>query len=222
MYIVIAGGGKIGYYLVKTLLPYKHKLTVIEPQFDLCEKLANELHIAVFNGDATCLDILAQVEVNRADTFIAVTGKDEDNLIACQLVKRNYGVKRTIARVNNPKNIEVFQKLGVDFAVSSTSVIADLIEQEVDYTGMKTLMRLKSGKLVLSEIVISNSSPVKNKSLKDINIPKDCILVSVIRDEEVIIPNGFTVLKENDYIIAVSSKLDQQELKEYFLGKKRD
>lgn len=222
MYIVVAGGGKIGYYLVKTLLPYKHKLAVIEPKVELCEKLANELHISVFNGDATDIDILAQVEVAKADTFIAVTGKDEDNLIACQLVKRNYGVKRTIARVNNPKNIEVFQKLGVDFAVSSTSVIADLIEQEVDYTGMKTLMKLKSGKLVLSEIVITDKSPVINKTLTEINIPKDCILISVIRDEEVIIPNGFTILRDMDYIIAVSSKIDQQELKEYFLGKRRD
>lgn len=222
MYIVVAGGGKVGYYLVKTLLSYKHKLAVIEPQVDLCEKLANELHIPAFNGDATDLDILAQVEVSKADTFIAVTGKDEDNLIACQLAKRNFGVKRTIARVNNPKNIDVFQKLGVDLAVSSTSVIADLIEQEVDYTGIKTLMKLKSGKLVLSEIVIKGKSPVLNKSLKDINIPKDCIIISVIRGEEVIIPNGFTVLKDNDYIIAVSSKQDQQELREFFLGKIKD
>lgn len=219
MYIVIAGGGKIGYYLVKTLLPYKHKVAIIEPQEDLCRKIANELHIPVVNGDGTDLDILSEVEVEKADTFIAVTGKDEDNLIACQLAKRNFGVRRTIARVNNPKNIEVFQKLGVDIAVSGTSVIADIIEQEIDYSGIKTLMRLKSGRLVLSEILITSKSPVCNKSLKDINIPKDYILISVIRDEEVIIPNGFTVLKDGDYIISVSSKQDQQELRDYFVGK---
>jgi len=219
MYIIVAGGGKLGYYLVKTLLSYKHKVAIIEPKVELCEKLANELSIPAFNGNATDLDILTQVEAEKAHTFIAVTGKDEDNLIACQLAKKNFGVKRTIARVNNPKNIEVFQRLGVDFAVSSTSIIADLIEQEVDYTGMKTLMKLKSGKLVLSEITITEKSPVVNKSLKDIKIPKDCIIISLIRDEEVIIPNGFTVLKDKDYIIAVSSKQDQQELKEFFIGK---
>lgn len=221
MYIIVAGGGKLGYYLIKTLLSFRHKVAVIEPKVDLCEKLANELNISTFNGDATDLDILSQVEVAKADTFIAVTGKDEDNLIACQLAKRNFKVGRTIARVNNPKNIDIFQKLGVDLAVSSTSIIAELIEQEVDYTGMKTLMKLRSGKLVLSEIIITNKSPVINKSLKDINIPKDCILISVIRGEEVVIPNGFTVLKEDDYVIAVSSKQDQEELKEYFLGKNR-
>ncbi|NLD47490.1 MAG: TrkA family potassium uptake protein, partial [Clostridiaceae bacterium] len=151
MYIVIAGGGKIGYYLTKTLLPYKHKIAVIEPQEELCRKLANELRIPIINGDGTNIDTLSEVELEKADTFIAVTGKDEDNLIACQLAKRNFGVKRTISRVNNPKNIEVFQKFGVDIVLSSTSIIADLIEQEIDYSGIKTLMRLKSGKLVISE-----------------------------------------------------------------------
>jgi len=219
MYIVIAGGGKIGYYLTKTLLPYKHKIAVIEPQEELCRKLANELRIPIINGDGTNIDTLSEVELEKADTFIAVTGKDEDNLIACQLAKRNFGVKRTISRVNNPKNIEVFQKFGVDIVLSSTSIIADLIEQEIDYSGIKTLMRLKSGKLVISEIIISENSPVVNKSLKDINIPKDFILISIIRGEEVIIPNGLTVLKENDYVIAVTSKEDQQELRGYLVGK---
>jgi trk system potassium uptake protein len=217
MYIVIAGGGKIGYYLSKTLLPYKHKVIVIERQIELCEKIANELNIPVVNGDGTSIDDLSNVQANKADIFIAVTGRDEENLIACQLAKRSFGVKRTIARVNNPKNIKVFEKLGVDIAVSSTSIIADLIEQEVDYSGMKTLMKLKNGKIVLSEIIITEDSPVCSKSMKDINIPADCIVISVIRDEEVIIPNGYTVIHAGDLIIAVSSQEDQHELRNYFL-----
>ena len=163
--------------------------------------------------------MLSEIELQKCDIFIAVTGKDQDNLIACQLAKRNFGVERTIARVNNPKNIEIFQKLGVDIPVSSTSIIADLIEQEVDYSGIKTLLRLKTGKLVLNEILITDKSPVCDKALKDINIPKDCVVISVIRDVEVIIPNGFTILKEGDYIITVSSSEDQAELKDYFVGK---
>jgi K+ transport systems, NAD-binding component len=217
MYIIIVGGGKVGYYLAKTLMAYKHKVIVIEPVKEICEKVANELNIPVCNGDGTTIDVLTEMDVSRADIFIAVTGRDEDNLIACQLAKRNFGVKRTIARVNNPKNIQVFERLGVDIAVSSTSIIADLIEQEVDYSGLKTLMKLKNGKIVLSEILISEKSPVCNKSLKDLSIPNDCILISVIRDEEVIIPNGYTTLHANDYIIAVSSQEDQNTLKNYFL-----
>jgi trk system potassium uptake protein TrkA len=218
MDIVIAGGGKIGYYLAKTLLSYRHKIAVIEHKKELCEKIANELNIPVVNGDGTKIDDLSKTDIEKADILIAVTGRDEDNLIACELAKANFGVKRTIARVNNPKNIQVFEKLGVDIAVSSTSIIADLIEQEVDYSGMKTLMKLKNGKIVLSEILINKHSPVCEKSLKDINIPRDCILTSVIRDEEVIIPNGYTVLHEGDYIIVVSSQEDQNEMKKFFLS----
>ncbi len=218
MNIVIAGGGKIGYYLAKTLMPYKHKVSIIEIKKELCEKIANELNVPVMHGDGTRLDDLADSGIRAADIFIAVTGRDEENLIACQLAKKSFGVKRTIARVNNPKNIQVFETLGVDIAVSSTSIIADLIEQEVDYSGMKTLMKLETGKVVLSEIAIMETSPVAGRSLKEIEFPRDCILVSVIRGEEVIIPNGFTVLKSGDYVIAVSSREKQQELKRYFIG----
>jgi trk system potassium uptake protein TrkA len=218
MYIVIAGGGKLGFYLVKTLLSYKHKITIIEPQKDLCEKIANQLNISVVNGDGTSIEYLTESDVSKADIFIAVTGRDEENLIACRLAKRKFGVKRTIARVNNPKNITVFEKLGVDIAVSSTSIIADLIEQEVDYSGVRTLMKLKGGKITLSELIITPESRVINKKLKDLNIPKDFILISVIREEVVIIPNGDTMLSAGDYIIAASSYTEQQELKEFFLG----
>lgn len=220
MYIIIVGGGKVGYYLAKTLKSYKHDVVVIEPQRELCEKIANDLNISVCSGDGTTIEKLDEVKASKADILIAVTGRDEDNLIVCQLAKTNFSVKRTISRVNNPKNIEVFQKLGVDIAVSSTSILADLIEQEVDYSGMKTLMKLKNGKIVLSEIVISELAAVCGRSLRDISLPRDCILISVIRDEEVIIPNGFTVLQCGDYIIAVSSQADQEELKNYFLKKK--
>lgn len=217
MYIIIIGGGKVGYYLAKTLKSYKHKVVVIEPQRELCEKIANDLNISVCNGDGTTIDKMDEVNASKADILIAVTGRDEDNLIACQLAKTNFKMKRTIARVNNPKNIEVFERLGVDIAVSSTSIIADLIEQEVDYSGMKTLMKLKNGKIVLSEILITEKAAVRGKSLREISIPSDCILISVIRDEEVIIPNGFTVLQTGDYIIAVSSQDNQEELKNFFI-----
>lgn len=217
MYIIIIGGGKVGYYLAKTLKSYKHKVVVIEPQRELCEKIANDLNISVCNGDGTTIDKMDEVNASKADILIAVTGRDEDNLIACQLAKTNFKLKKTIARVNNPKNIEVFERLGVDIAVSSTSIIADLIEQEVDYSGMKTLMKLKNGKIVLSEILITEKAAMRGKSLREISIPSDCILISVIRDEEVIIPNGFTVLQTGDYIIAVSSQDNQEELKNFFI-----
>ena len=219
MYIIIVGGGKIGYYLSKTLISFKHDVIIIEPQKDLCEKIANQLNIRVCNGDGTTIEKLDEVDAAKADILVAVTGRDEDNLIACQLAKSNFGIRRTIARVNNPKNIEVFKMLGVDSAVSSTSLIADMIEQEIDYSGMKTLMMLKNGKIAISEIEVMENSAVCGKHLKDVKLPKDCILISLIREEEFIIPNGLTVLQNGDDVIAVSLKENQEILKTYFTKK---
>lgn len=217
MYIIIVGGGKVGYYLAKTLRSFKHEVIVIEPQMELCEKIANQLNIQVCNGDGTTIDKLEEAEASRADILVATTGRDEDNLIACQLAKNNFKIKRTIARVNNPKNIEVLKKLGVDLAVSSTSIIAEYIEREIDYAGIKTLTILRNGQITLSDIEVMENCTVCKKSLKEISLPGDSILISVIRGDEVFIPNGYTVLQKGDHVIAVSSIENQEKLKKFFV-----
>jgi trk system potassium uptake protein TrkA len=215
--IVILGGGKIGYYLTRTLIARKHKVTVLEKEANMCRKLANELGAEVIQGDGTDIDGLAEAGTEEADVFIAVTGKDEDNLIACQLAKKKFGVKRTISNVNNPKNIEVLEKLGVDHATSSTSIIAEAIEKEVDFDGVKMLMKLKTGNLVMNEIFIDQSSPVFGKQLKNLKIPRKCIVVSIIRGDETVIPNGETTIKDGDGLILLASENDHKVLKTYFL-----
>ncbi len=211
MNIVIIGGGKLGYYLVKTLLPYKHKITIIEKTTEFSRKIASELDVEVIHGDGTDISLLESLEVDKADVFIAVTGKDQDNLIACQLAKRNFNVGRTIARVNNPKNISVFEALGVDMAVSSTSLIAEMIEKEIDYTGVKTLIKLKKGNLVLTEIVVSKKSPACNKKLMDIDLPSEVVLISVIRGETTYVPNGHTVIRADDTVFLICKQENQQK-----------
>jgi len=204
MNVVIVGGGKVGYYLTKTLLTYHHKISVIELKRNICEKIANELNIPVYNGDATKIDILNNADTSKADIFIAVTGLDEENLIACQLAKNNFRVGKTIARVNNPKNINVFRTLGIDIPVSSTTIIADLIEEEIDYAGMKTITHIKNEKIVISEIEIKKNSPVFNKKVRDIKMPKDCMLVSLIKNDSVLRPAENLVLLEGDSVIVIS------------------
>jgi len=218
MNIVIIGGGKVGYYLAKTLLSFHHKVSIIELKRDTCEKLADELNIPVFHGDATKIDILKNAETSKADIVIAVTGQDEENLLACQLAKNNFRVRKTIARVNNPKNTNVFLKLGVDIPVSSTAVIADMIEQEVDYAGMKTLTSIRNNKIVVSEIQIHKNSPVYNKRVMDIKVPRDCQLVSVIKNEEVLRPGEHLVLMDGDSVIVVSDSESKKELRDLFFG----
>ena len=222
MNIVVVGGGKVGYYLVKTLLSFHHKVSVIEMKRSLCEKLADELNIPVYLGDATKIDILKNAETAKADILIAVTGQDEENLIVCQLAKNNFRVNKTIARVNNPQNTNVFLKLGVDIPVSSTTVITDMIEQEVDYAGMKTLTSIKNNKIVVSEIEIKRNSPVFNKRVMDIKMPKDCQLVSVIKNDEVLRAGEHLVLLEGDSVIVVSDSENKKHLRNLFVGVSED
>lgn len=215
MYIVVIGGGKVGYYLLKTLWERKHTLVLIEEREPICQRIANELGIEVVQGDGTNVKILEDAGVAKADVVVIVTGKDEDNLVAALLVQNNFDVARVIARVNNPRNEQIFRALGVKLTVSATAVIADLIEQEVDLEGMITLLTIYRGLLALFEGVLGKASPVIGKPIRDIakDLPPDCILVSVLRGDEVVFPRGDTVLHEGDVVLALT-RTDQKKLLE--------
>ena len=219
MYIIIVGGGKVGYYLAKTLAQLKYKIAVLETNRDLCMNIVNatsDLGVNVINGDGTNINFLKDADIESADALIAVTGRDQDNLIACQIAKKEFNIKKTIARVNNPKNIKIFEKLGVDFAISSTATIVDIIEKEVFISDLKSVMTV--GNLIVNEIKLKPGFHSINKKVKDLKLPKDCILISIIRDNNVMIPNGSSVLMPEDEIIAVSKKGDEIKV-EKALGK---
>ncbi len=219
MYIIIVGGGKVGYYLAKTLAQLKYRITVFETNRDLCMNIVNatsDLGVNVINGDGTNMNFLKDADIESADALIAVTGRDQDNLIVCQIAKKEFNTKKTIARVNNPKNIKIFEKLGVDSAVSSTATIVDIIEREVFISDLKSVMTI--GNLIVNEIKLKPGFHSINKQVKDLELPKDCILISIIRDSNVMIPNGSSVLMPGDEIIAVSKKGDEVKL-EKALGK---
>jgi trk system potassium uptake protein TrkA len=131
MNIIIVGGGKVGYYLMKSMVEDGNEVCIIESQKSLCEKIAEEFNDMVIWGDGTSLEVLKDAGIDRADVIVAATGKDEENLAICQIAKMNYSISKTIARINNPKNTQVFKELGVDKTVCSTAVIANLISQTV-------------------------------------------------------------------------------------------
>ena len=131
MRIVVVGAGKVGYYLVKTLLDRGHLPAMVEQNPERCRRVAEDTGILVINGDGTDLSSLVDAGADRADVIAAVTGMDEVNLVVCQLAKNKLGVKKAVARVSNPKNREVLRKLGVDMAISGTALIADAIEEEI-------------------------------------------------------------------------------------------
>jgi trk system potassium uptake protein len=219
MYIVIIGAGKVGYFLAKRLCQSKHTISVVDKDKVTCEAIAKELDILVINGDGCDPDILEQAGIERADVVASVTGDDEDNLIICQVAKERFGIQRTVGRVNNPDNEHTFAELGIDVPVDSTKIIAKVIEEEVSFSDFVNLMSFKRGKLAIVRVDLPKDSPVIDKEIKDIQLPPDSVLVSILRGEEVIVPKGNTALKIGDDVIALTLIGNEPQLLELLAGK---
>ena len=204
MKVCIAGGGKVGMYLAQSLLTHHHKVTIIEPQEALCRSLADSLDVPVVCGDAISFDTLRTADVASCDAFVAVTGNDEDNLVACQIAKREFGVDRTVARASNPKNRELLHTLGVDTVVCGTDHLSHILEREIETDTIRQLLSLGGGTASLNEILLPEDFAFAGKSIKDIPIPGNAILVSITRDTEFIIPHGNTVLLPWDRILCLT------------------
>ena len=204
MKVCIAGGGKVGMYLAQSLLTHRHKVTIIEPQEALCRTLADTLDIPVVCGDSVSFDTLRTANVADCDAFVAVTGSDEDNLVACQIAKREFGVDRTVARASNPKNRELLHTLGVDTVVCGTDNLSHILEREIETDTIRQLLSLGGGTASLNEILLPENFRYAGQALKDIPIPGDAILVSITRDTEFIIPHGNTTLLPWDRILCLT------------------
>lgn len=219
MYIIIVGAGRIGFNLAQKLIHDKHTVTVIEKDKTRCEGISERLDAMVINGDGCEPRFLEDAEVGRADVIAAVTAEDEDNLIVCQLAKEVFGVRRTVARVNNPKNERIFSELGVDVPVNSTTIIAKIIEEEASFEDFVNLMTFKRGKLALVRVDLTADSPVIDKRIMDITIPANSVFVSIVRGESIVVPKGDTVLKKGDDVIALTMIENERQLLDALVGK---
>ena len=218
MHIIIVGGKKIGYYLAKRLIQDKHTVSLIEKDKETCKFITKELDILVINGDWCRTSSLEAAGAERADVVAAVTGNDEDNLVICQLAKEIFHLSRTVALVNDAKNEHIFGELGVDVPVNSTGIIAKIIEEEVSLDDFVNLATFRKGKLALVRIDLPDDSPTINKEVKNLNLPSDAVIVSIIRGTQVLIPRSDTVLQIADEVIALTSLENEQELLRALLG----
>jgi trk system potassium uptake protein TrkA len=213
MYIIVGGGGDIGYYLTKSLLNQGHEVLLLEKGSARFQALSDELGQSVVRGDACEARTMEEVGASRADIVIAVTGEDDDNLVICQMAKKRFNVGRTIARLNNPKNELIFQKLGIDVTVSPTKSILSLIEAEIPGSTFVTLMTLKRAGLEIMEIRIPVNSPIVGKTLNTINLPRSGNIALIIRDKEYIVPTADTKILANDEVYALVSREGEEALR---------
>jgi trk system potassium uptake protein TrkA len=203
VFVLVIGGGKVGYYLTKELIESGHEVVLMEKDRRRADQIADEIGSIVIPHDGCEGKYLGEAGANRADIVAAVTGDDEDNLVICQMAKHHFAVRRSIARVNNPKNERLFKHLGVDEIISPTRMILGSIEQDIPVHELLHLAALGEGELELIEAHLQAGSPAVGKAPKDLTIPDGCSLFAVIRDGIATPLRPDTIMREGDKVIAI-------------------
>lgn len=216
MYVIVAGGGRIGHHLTRALSDARHEVLLVEKDSARADYLTEDLGDTVVLGDACEVRTMREIGMGRADVVVAVTGDDEDNLVICQMAKRKFHVPRTIARVNDHANEEIFHQLGIDSTVSSTKIIFNLIEQQIETDEIMPLAPLQRGNIEIVEIDLGPDSPVLDKTIPQIGLPQDTLIISIVRDGHAILPNIDVHLREGDSVIALVNADREPELRDVF------
>jgi len=219
MYIIIIGGGRLGYYLAKALLNEEHEVLIVEKNATVCETIIGELGSICIRGDGCEATTLTEIGTGRADMLIAVTGDDEDNLVSCQLAKHKFNVPHTIARIRNPQNEALFKKLGIDATVSSTNIILEHIKGEVPTHPLTHLLTIRDKGLEIVEVKIPPDAATVGKSIKELSLPPGSKLALLIHKErKPRIPAASTILQAGDQIIAVTTPESEEALRTALRG----
>jgi len=219
MYIIVVGGGKVGFHLAKELVEANHEVLLIEQDAVKAREIQDELGDIVMEGDGCEATVLDKAGTARADMLLAVTGDDEDNLVSCQVAKQRFNVARTVARINNPTNEEIFRKLEVDITVSATSAIMAHIEQELPTHQLIPLMKLTGSGLEIVELRIPAESRVVGRAVKATMLPFQSMICLVVgEDGQPKVPSGETILHAGDEVVAVTLHESEDALREALLA----
>jgi trk system potassium uptake protein TrkA len=220
MYIIVGGGGQVGFYLARELIAQDHEVLVVEKDARRAEFIVNELGNVVHRGDACEASTLAEIGTARAGVVCAVTGDDEDNLVICQMAKKAFKVNRTIARINNPANEEIFRRLGIDVTVSTTEVILSVLEQEIPSETIVPLLRIRHADVEVVEAIITPGAPVVGRPLRELDLPQESTIALIIRGSALIFPDGGTVLEPGDEVLAFTRSTHETELRDFFFARR--
>jgi trk system potassium uptake protein TrkA len=218
VYIVIVGGGKVGYHLTKALLNEGQEVLVIEKDGPKAALITRELGATVIHGDGAEVATLQDAGLERADVVAAVTGHDEDNLIISQVAKRRFDVPRTVARINNPRNEFIFGRLGIDATVSATQIILSVIQQSMPAHPFVHLLTLQEGGLELVELHLQGQAPAVGKSLKDMTLPPDTAVPLLIRSGKPVFIQVDTVFEDEDHLYAITTSEQEAALRRTMAG----
>ncbi len=220
MKIVITGGKHEADFIISMLKQEQHQLVVINQDHQFSEYISTNNDVPVYPGDPTKLYVLNDAEVEGADVLLALSESDTDNYIVCITAKKMFNIKRTVAKVKNPKNVELFKKLGVDNVVSATYLLAQTILNESSVENIIKTIAFEDEKIVMIELEVEEKFKLVGKSLNDIVFPKNINISCIFRDPHIIIPRGGTIIKANDKLIIISTPDEKDEVVA-FIKKKR-
>jgi trk system potassium uptake protein TrkA len=216
MFVLIAGGGRTGTHLAKTLLQQNYQVHIIEDRRDILGRMHHELPTEnIFEGNPVNPETLESAGIQKAQVLAAVTTNDAENLAVCYYAREKYKVPRTIARVNNPRDAWLFDKtFHVDVAINQTELMAHIIEEEMSMGDMMTLLKLRRGNYSLVEEKVPPSAKAIGVSIKDMGLPDHCVVAAIIRHGEVIVPRGNLGFEAGDEILAVTDADGARKLAE--------
>ena len=228
MYVVIVGGGRIGRHIARDMVEKGNRVTVVEREVGRCDQLVVDHDVLVIEGDAGDIETLRHARTDRADVFVATTHDDEDNLVACELAIAEFEVKRAIARVNSPKNVEIFEVLGIE-AVSSTRIISELLESEFTVGDIVKLTQVREGRVVLLEIQIPDGTshldehgqvlpapPVRR--VQELGLPDESVLAAIFRGSSTIVPHGGVEVRPGDEVVALTIPDHEDQVRRVLVG----
>ena len=221
-FIIVVGGGQVGKNVVRTMLELGHETVLLEQRRDRYLVLDEEFGHRVRYGDATELSVLESAGIKRpADIVVAVTGDDEDNIVICQLAKERYNVAKVVARVNDPRNQEHFELLGVAPTVSATEMVMALVQHEMPQHELVHLVNLSHENLEIVEVEVAEGSPAAGKLVERLRLPETARLISVVREGNAEIAVGSTELRAGDQVLAILEPGSEPEVRRLLVGDKK-
>jgi trk system potassium uptake protein len=218
MRVIIIGGGNTAYFVSKQFASKGYYVTVISADPEEAQKLSRKLKATVLTGAGCEPRVLEEAGARQTEIVIALLEHDQDNLIACQIANRVFGVPRTIALIHDPENEPIFKQLGVSVAISAARILAQMIEEEAGFEDIVNLMPLARGRIMVSEVTLTSHSSAVGLSLIELAMPDNSLVAAILRGDEVIIPRGPSRLALYDRLVVVTQPENHSEVLQMLTG----
>lgn len=204
MKLILIGSGKLAYFLTRQFASKGYELTLICSDREDALNLSRQFKATVILGDGSDPAVLQDAEAFRADILLALTSQDQDNLVACQIAQQQFGITETLAIVNDPDNLDIFEKLGVTIAFSATEIIAHLLEQHLEFENIKNITPVAAGDINVMEVTLNDDSPAVGKTLQELEVSSQAQITCIVRNQYITMPKRWTRLQTADHLIVVS------------------